>query len=164
MKKSVWITPALLVFALAFAAPAFAQDVAKEGEAKAMEAMESHNEMMGEGCQCECKKGMHEKMMTMHGEEGHAEGMAHDADSGHAEAEGHATGMDSDEGHAEMKAAHAEMMAGCKCMSGEKGEGEHAMSCKMHGEGAEKGEMKGEGMQHRHGMETEESVETDTES
>lgn len=158
MKKSVLIAPAVLVLTLAFAAPVFGQDVAEEGEAAAMETMESHNEMMGEGCECECMKGMHEKMMKMHGEEGHAEGMAHDADAGHAE------GMDSDEAHAEMQAAHTEMMAGCKCMSGDKGEGEHAMSCKMHGEHGDKGEMKGEGMQHRHGMEAEESAETDTES
>ena len=85
-------------------------------------------------------------MMKMHGDaEGHAEGMAHEADEDHAE------GMDSDEAHAEMMAAHKEMMAGCKCMAGE-GEGEHAMSCQMHGADGAMGEMKGEGMQHRHGM------------
>lgn len=120
-----------LAMTFAFATPVVAQDVAKEeGEASA-------TEMMGEGCQCSCMKDMHEKMMKMHGEgEGHAEGMAHDA-------EGHAEGMDSDEGHAEMMAAHEEMMAGCKCMSGD---GE--MSCKMHD-----GEMgEGKGMQHQHGM------------
>jgi hypothetical protein len=125
-----------LAMTFAFATPVVAQDVAKEeGEASATEMMESHNEMMGEGCQCSCMKDMHEKMMKMHGEgEGHAEGMAHDAE-----------GMDSDEGRAEMMAAHEEMMAGCKCMSGE-GDGE--MSCKMHD-----GEMgEGKGMQHQHGM------------
>jgi hypothetical protein len=114
----------LAAFALtvAFATPVLAQDVAKEeGEASATEMMKSHNEMMGdgEGCQCSCMAGMHEKMMKMHGE---------------GEGEGHAEGMDSDEGHAEMMAEHKEMMAGCECMSGEKGEGEHAMSCKMHDE------------------------------
>ena len=85
-----------LAMTFAFTTPVVAQDVAKEeGEASATEMMESHNEMMGEGCQCSCMKDMHEKMMKMHGEgEGHAEGMAHDA-------EGHAEGMDSDEGHAE---------------------------------------------------------------
>jgi hypothetical protein len=118
-----------LALTLVFATPVLAQDVAKEdAEASATEMMKSHNEMMGEGegCQCSCMAEMHEKMMKMHGEgegEGHAEGMAHDADEGHAEGEG----------HAEMMAAHKEMMAGCECMSGEKGEGEHAMSCKMHG-------------------------------
>lgn len=123
-----------LAFTVAFATPVLAQDVAKEeGEASAAEMMKSHNEMMGEGedCQCPCMAEMHEKMMKMHGEgegEGYVEGMAHDADEGHAE------GMDSDEGHAEMMAEHKEMMAGCECMSGEKGDGEHAMSCKMHGE------------------------------
>jgi len=133
-----------LALTVAFATPVLAQDVAKEeGEASATETMKSHNEMMGdgEGCQCSCMAEMHEQMMKMHGEgegEGHAEGMVHDADEGHAEGmgsdEGHAEGMDSDEGHAEMMAKHKEMMAGCECMSGEKGEGEHAMSCKMHGE------------------------------
>ena len=126
-----------LAMTFAFATPVVAQDVDKEeGEASTTEMMESHNEMMGEGCQCSCMKDMHEKM---HGEgEGHAEGMARDA-------EGHAEGMDSDEGHAEMMAAHEETMAGCKCMSG-KGDGE--MSCKMHD-----GEMgEGKGMQHQHGM------------
>lgn len=123
-----------LALTVAFATPVLAQDVAKEeGEASATETMKSHNEMMGEGegCQCSCMAEMHEQMMKMHGEgegEGQAEGMAHDADEGHAE------GMASDEGHAEMMAMHKEMMAGCECMSGEKGEGEHAMSCKMHGE------------------------------
>ena len=118
----------------AFATPVVAQDVAKEeGEASTTEKMESHNEMMGEGCQCSGMKDMHEKMMKMHGE---GEG-----------AEGHVEGMDSDEGHAEMMAAHKEMMAGCECMSGE-GDGEHSMSCKMHD-----GEMgEGEGMKHEHGM------------
>ena len=129
-----------LAMTFAFAIPAQAQDVAmEEGAASATEMMESHTEMMGEGCECSCMNEMHEKMMEMHGDaEGHAEGMAHDdADENHAE------GMDSDEGHAEMMAAHKEMMAGCKCMSGE---GE--MSCKMHD-----GEMgEGEGMQHQHGM------------
>ncbi len=146
MKKIVSITPFAFALALVLAAPAIAQDVAKEGEAAAMEAMESHNEMMGEGCECACMKGMHEKMMKEHG----------DAE-GHAEGEEHAEGMDSDEGHAAMMAGHEGMMSGCKCMSGEKGEGEHAMSCKMHGEHEGKGEMKGEGMQHRHGMEHAES-------
>jgi hypothetical protein len=117
-----------LAMTFAFATPVVAQDVAKEDDAAATEKMEAHAEMMGEGCQCSCMKDMHEKMMKMHGEgEGHAEGMA------------------SDEDHAEMMAAHKDMMAGCKCMSGE-GDGE--MSCKMHD-----GEMgEGKGMQHRHGM------------
>ena len=136
MKTRYSYALATLALTFAFATPVMAQDVAKEGEASATAKMEAHNEMMGEGCQCSCMKDMHEKMMKMHGEgegmEGHAEGMAHDAD--------HAQGMDSDEGHAEMMAAHKEMMAGCKCMSGE-GDGE--MSCKMH---------EGEGMQHQHGM------------
>lgn len=146
MRKIVAIMPFAFALALLCAAPAMAQDVAKEAEATAAEAMESHNEMMGEGCQCPCMKEMHEKMMKEHGEhEGQAEGMAHAEGRAHAEV--------SDEAHADMMAAHKEMMAGCKCMSGEKGEGE--MSCKMHGEG--KGEMKGEGMQHRHGMEADES-------
>lgn len=135
MKTRYSFVLAALAMTLVFAAPAVAQDadVAKEGEAKATEMMESHNEMMGDGhgCQCDCMKKMHE-------------GMAHDGHEGHDKAEGHAAGMDSDEGHAEMMAAHKEMMADCTCMSGEKGEGEHSMSCKMHGEG--------EGMQHRHGM------------
>jgi len=136
-----------LALTFAFATPVLAQDEAKEeGEASATEMMESHNEMMGEGCQCSCMKEMHEKMMKMHGDgEGHAEGMAHEEDEDHAE------GMDSDEDHAEMMQAHKEMMAGCKCMAGE-GEGEHAMSCQMHGADGAMGEMKGEGMQHRHGM------------
>ena len=143
MKKIVTIMPFAFALALLFAAPAIAQDVAKEGEAAAKETMESHNEMMGEGCQCACMKGMHEKMMKEHGEH-----------EGHAEGEAHAEGMAAAEGHAEMMAGHEEMMEGCKCMSGEKGEG---MSCKMHGEHEGKGEMKGEGMQHRHGMEADES-------
>jgi hypothetical protein len=145
MKTRYSYALATLALTFAFATPVLAQDVAKEGEASATAKMESHNEMMGEGCQCSCMKDMHEKMMKMHGEgEGHAEGMAHDA--GHDEAEGHAEGMDSDEGHAEMMAAHKEMMEGCKCMSGE-GDGE--MSCKMHeGEGMEHKQ----GMKHEHGM------------
>ena len=150
MKTRYSFALAALALTFVFATPVLAQDVVTEGEASATEMMESHNEMMGEGCQCSCMKDMHEKMMKMHGEaegaEGHAEGMAHDADEGHDEAEGHAEGMDSDEGHAEMMAAHKEMMAGCECMSGE---GE--MSCKMHD-----GEMgEGEGMQHQHGMDHE---------
>jgi hypothetical protein len=167
MKTRYSFALAGLAMTFAFAIPAQAQDVAKEeGEASATEMMESHNEMMaeGEGCQCSCMKDMHEKMMKMHGDaEGHAEGMAHDddGDEGHAEGEAHAEGMDSDEGHAEMMAAHKEMMAGCECMSGEKGEGEHSMSCKMHGEGDAMGE--GEGMQHRHGMESDEDSESETE-
>ncbi|MCL7960926.1 MAG: hypothetical protein M8861_12075 [marine benthic group bacterium] len=132
MKTRYSYALATLALTFAFATPVMAQDVAKEGEASATAKMEAHNEMMGEGCQCSCMKDMHEKMMKMHGE---GEGM-----EGHAESEGHAEGMDSDEGHAEMMAAHKEMMAGCKCMSGE-GDGE--MSCKMH---------EGEGMQHQHGM------------
>jgi len=133
MKTRYSFALAALALTFVFATPVVAQDVAKEGEASATEKMESHNEMMGEGCQCSCMKDMHEKMMKMHGEaegaEGHVEGMAHDGD----------------EGHAEMMAAHKEMMAGCKCMSGE-GDGE--MSCKMH-----EGEMgEGEGMKHEHGM------------
>ena len=145
MKTRYSFTLAALALTFAFATPVLAQDVAKEGEASATEKMESHNEMMGEGCECSCMKDMHEKMMKMHGEgegaEGHVEGMAHDGDEGHAE------GMDSDEGHAEMMAAHKEMMADCKCMSGE-GDGEHSMSCKMH----EGGMGEGEGMKHEHGM------------
>ena len=155
MKTRYSFALAALALTFVFATPVLAQDVAKEGEASATEKMESHNEMMGEGCQCSCMKDMHEKMMKMHGEaegaEGHVEGMAHDGDEGHDEVEGHAEGMDSDEGHAEMMAAHKEMMAGCKCMAGE-GEGDHAMSCQMHGADGAMGEMKGEGMQHRHGM------------
>ena len=137
MKTRISFMLAGLALTLAFATPVLAQDVAKEeGEASATEMMESHNEMMGEGCQCSCMKEMHEKMMKMHGDaEGHAEGMAHEED----------------EDHAEMMEAHKEMMAGCKCMAGE-GEGEHAMSCQMHGADGAMGEMKGEGMQHRHGM------------
>jgi len=137
-----------MVFALATPLAAQETDVAKdEAAATHAEMMESNNEMMGEGCQCSCMKDMHEKMMKMHGDdEAHAEGMAHEEDEAHTE------GMDSDEGHAEMMAAHKEMMAGCKCMSGEKGEGEHAMSCQLHGPDGAMGEMKGEGMQHRHGM------------
>ena len=129
MKTRYSFALAGLALTFAFATPVLAQDVAREGEAAATEKMEAHDEMMGEGCQCSCMKDMHEGM-KMHGEEGHAEGMAHDAE-----------GMDSDEGHAEMMAAHKEMMAGCKCMSGE---GE--MSCKMHEGGM------GEGMKHEHGM------------
>ena len=139
MKTRYSFTLAALALTFAFATPVLAQDVAKEGEASATEKMESHNEMMGEGCECSCMKGMHEKMMKMHGE---SEGMTHDAEGMAHDAEGHVEGMDSDEGHAEMMAAHKEMMAGCSCMSGE---GE--MSCKMHGEMGE-----GEGMQHQHGM------------
>ena len=136
MKTRISFMLASLALAFAFATPVLAQDVAKEeGEASA-------TEMMGEGCQCSCMKEMHEKMMKMHGD---AEGMAHEEDEDHAE------GMDSDEAHAEMMQAHKEMMAGCKCMAGE-GEGEHAMSCQMHGADGAMGEMKGEGMQHRHGM------------
>ena len=133
-----------LAMTFAFAIPAQAQDVAmEEGAASATEMMESHTEMMGEGegCQCSCMAEMHETMMKMHGDaegEGHAEGMAHDADEEHPE------GMDSDEGHAEMMAAHKDMMVGCECMSGEKGEGEHAMSCKMHGEHDAQGEAEAE--------------------
>jgi len=143
MKTRYSFALAALALTFALATPVLAQDVATEGEASATEKMESHNEMMGEGCECSCMQGMHEKMMKMHGEsEGmthDAEGMSHDSDgdAGHDESEGHAEGMDSDEGHAEMMAAHKEMMAGCSCMSGE-GDGE--MSCKMHGEG--------EGMDH----------------
>ena len=140
MKTRYSCALATLALTFAFATPVLAQDVAKEGEASATAKMESHSEMMGEGCQCSCMKDMHEKMMKMHGEGEGVEGMAHDADAGHDESEGHAEGMDSDEGHAEMMAAHKEMMTGCKCMSGE-GDGE--MSCKMH---------EGEGMQHQHGM------------
>ncbi|MBT8479285.1 MAG: hypothetical protein KJO06_10215 [Gemmatimonadetes bacterium] len=163
MKTRYSFTLAALAMTLAFAMPAQAQDVMKEEGAASAEMMESHNEMMGAGCECSCMEEMHGKMMEMHGDaEGHAEGMAHDADEGHAEGEAHAEGMDSDEGHAEMMAAHQEMMAGCKCMSGEKGEGEHAMSCKMHGEGGAMGEM-GEGMQHRHGMESDKDSESETE-
>lgn len=135
MKTRISFMLAGLALPLAFATPILAQDVAKEeGEASATQMMESHNEMMGEGCQCPCMQEMHEKMMQMHGD-----------------AEGQAEGMDSDEAHAEMMAAHKEMMAGCECMAGE-GEGEHAMSCQMHGADGTMGEMKGEGMQHRHGM------------
>jgi len=142
MKTRYSFALAALAMTFAFAAPALAQDVAKEGEAAATETMKDHDHMMGEGCQCTCMKEMHEKMMEMHGDaEGHAEGMAH--------AEGmDAEGMDS-EAHAEMMAAHKEMMEGCKCMSGAEGEG--AMSCKMHG-GNGMGAA-GEGMQHQHGME-----------
>ena len=141
-----------LAMTFAFATPVVAQDVAKEeGEASATEMMESHNDMMGEGCQCSCMKGMHEKMMKMHGE---SEGMTHDAEGMAHDAEGHAEGMDSDEGHAQMMAAHKEMMAGCECMSGE---GE--MSCKMHD-----GEMgEGKGMQHQHGMDHGDADEGDAE-
>ena len=135
MKTRYSFALAALALTFVFATPVVAQDVAKEGEASATEKMESHNEMMGEGCECSCMRDMHEKMMKMHGEaegaEGHVEGMAHDGD----------------EGHDEMMAAHKEMMADCKCMSGE-GDGEHSMSCKMH-----EGEMgEGEGMKHEHGM------------
>jgi len=139
MKTRYSFALAALALTFAFATPVVAQDVAMEGDAAAAETMEAHNEVMGEGCQCSCMEDMHETMMKMHGEgEGHAEGMAHDAEAGHDEAEGHAEGMDSDEGHAEMMAAHTEMMEGCKCMSGE---GE--MSCRMHD---------AEGMEHEHGM------------
>jgi hypothetical protein len=150
MTKSFTIVLAGLALTLAFVFPAQAQDVAKEGEAASTEMMKSHTEMMGESesCQCPCMQEMREKMMEMHG---NAEGMDHDADGAHAE------GMDSDEGHAEMMAAHKEMMAGCQCMSGE---GEEAMSCKMHGG---MGEM-GEGMQHRHGMEGDADSEAETEA
>ena len=137
MKTRYSFALAGLAMTFAFAAPVLAQDVEKaEGEASSTEMMKSHNEMMaeGEGCQCSCMKDMHEKMMKMHGDD-----------------EAHAEGMDTDEGHAEMMEAHMEMGAGCECMAGEKGEGEHAMSCQMHGA---HGEMKGEGMQHRHGMDT----------
>lgn len=149
-----------LVMTFAISAPAVAQDAAAEEGAKpADEMMEAHKEMMaeGEGCQCACMEKMHEKMKEMHGDaEGHAEGMDH------GDAEGHAEGMDSDEAHAEMMAAHKEMMAGCKCMSGEKGEGEHAMTCKMHGGEGAMGE-KGEGMKHRHGMESDDDSAAETE-
>jgi hypothetical protein len=123
---------ASVALTLVLAAPAVAQDadVAREGEAQAVEKMESHKEMMGEGhgCQCQCMQKMHE-------------GMAHDGHEGHEGAEA----MDSDEGQAEMMAANEKMMAGCKCMAGEDhAEGAGGMSCKMHGDG--------EGMQHRHGM------------
>lgn len=135
MKTRISFVLAGLAMTFAFATPVLAQDVAEEeGEASATEMMESHNEMMGEACQCSCMKEMHEKMMKMHGD-----------------AEGHAEGMESDEAHAEMMEARKEMMADCKCMAGE-GEGEHAMSCQMHGADGAMGEMKGEGMQHRHGM------------
>jgi hypothetical protein len=166
MTKRYSFVLAGLALTLAFVTPAQAQDVAKEGEAASAEMMKSPNEWIGEaeGCQCPCMQAMHEKMMEMHGEaEGHAEGM--DAAEGHAEgmdaAEGNAEMMDSDEGHAEMMAAHKEMMAGCKCMSGE---GDEAMSCKMHGEKGEMGEMKGEGMQHQHGMESDSDSEAETEA
>ena len=77
MKKIVTIAPFAFALALLFAAPAIAQDVAKEAEAMATETMEGHNEMMGEGCQCACMKEMHGKAMKEHGEhEGHAEGEA----------------------------------------------------------------------------------------
>ena len=158
MKTCISFVLAGLAITFAFAAPIQAQDVAKEeGEASTTEMMESHNEMKGEGegegCQCSCMQEMHEKMMKMHGDaEGHAEGMDHDdADAGHSESEGHAEGMDSDEGHAEMMAAHEGMMEGCKCMSGEMGEGE--MSCKMHD---------AEGMEHEHGMEHGDSDEEES--
>ena len=88
MKTRYSFMLAALALTFAFATPVLAQDVAKEGEALATEKMESHNEMMGEGCQCSCMKEMHEKMMKMHGD---AEGMAHEEDEDHAE------GMDSDE-------------------------------------------------------------------
>jgi hypothetical protein len=158
MTKRYSIVLAVLALTFAFVLPAQAQDVAKEGAAASTEKMESHNEMMGEagGCQCPCMQEMHEKMMEMHGD---AEGMAHDPDESHAEGEAHAEGMDSDEGHAEMMAAHKEMMAGCQCMSGE---GEEGMSCKMHGE-HEMGEMEGEGMQHQHGMEGDADSEAEAE-
>jgi hypothetical protein len=150
MKTRYSFALAALALTFVFATPVLAQDVAKEGEASATEKMESHNEMMGEGCECACMKDMHEKMMKMHGE---AEGA-----EGHAEVEGHAEGMDTEEGHAEMMAAHKEMMAGCKCMSGE-GDGEHSMSCKMHD-----GEMgEGEGMKHEHGMDHGDADEDESE-
>ena len=135
---------AALALVVASAAPAMAQEADAEKEeaaAKHAAMMESHAEMASEGeaCQCACMSEMHEKMMKAHAD-----------DDDRADGEGH-EGMESDEGHAEMMQAHMEMMAGCECMAGEKGEGEHAMSCQMHGA---HGEMKGEGMQHRHGMDT----------
>lgn len=155
MTKRYSIVLAVLALTFALVIPAQAQDVAKEGAAASTEKMEAHSEMMGEagGCQCPCMQEMHEKMQAMHGD---AEGMDH----GHAEGEARAEGMDSDEGHAEMMAAHKEMMAGCQCMSGE---GDEVMSCKMHGEHAEGG-MKGEGMQHRHGMEGDADSEAEAEA
>ena len=148
MKKRYSMVLVALALAIAFVTPARAQDVAKESEAASTGMMKSHAEMMGgsEGCQCPCMQEMHEKMMKVH-----AEG---DDDDG-AEGEAHAEGVASDEGHAEMMAAHQEMMASCKCMSGE---GDEAMSCPMHGE---MGEMKGEGMQHRHGMESDADSEAE---
>ncbi len=164
MKTRYSFVLAGLALAFVFATPVLAQDVAKEeGEAAHAEMMASHNEMMseGEGCQCACMKEMHEKMMKMHGDAEGAEGMDH------GEGEGHA-GMEEDGDHAEMMASHQAMMADCecaadcKCMSGEMGEGEHAMSCQMHGQAGAMGE-KGEGMQHRHGMESDEDSESETE-
>ena len=52
MKTRISFMLAGLALTFVFATPALAQDVAKEeGEASATEMMESHNEMMGEGCQ-----------------------------------------------------------------------------------------------------------------
>jgi len=143
MKTRYSFVLAGLALALAFATPVVAQetDVAKEKAEKAEAAQMAEKGQkgekmmrMGEGCQCECMKEVHEKMKAAHSE---AEGVEMD-----------------EEAHAEMMkelTADCECAADCKCMQGEMGEGE--MACKMHKHG--KGEMgEGEGMQHRHGMES----------
>ena len=151
-----------VAFVALFATPAVAQEVdaeKQEAAAQHAEMMAGHAGMMAEdeGCQCECMQDMHEKMMAAHADGEGPEGM---------EGEGH-EGMEGDEAHAEMMETHKEMMADCKCMSGEMGEmGEHAMGCRMHGAQAKQGRMKGEGKQYRHDADTDgdavpETPETD---
>jgi len=156
MKTRFSFAIATAAFVGLFATPVVAQEADAAGEeaaAQHAEMMEGHAGMMaeGEGCQCACMQDMHEKMM-----EAHADGEGHE-------------GMEGDEAHAEMIETHREMMADCacmadcKCMSGEMGEGEGAMNCKMHGAHGEKGHMKGEGMQYRHDADTDGDAVPETE-
>lgn len=162
---------AALALTLAFAGPLAAQetDAAKDGDAAAsgMQMHQMDHGAMGEaGCSCPCMdmKSMHQGMKSdsagMHGMMG-MKGMA--GDSAHAGMGMHA-GMDSAshaammQKHQEMMQNHEQMMENCSCKMGGEGEnmqaGMQGMQCSMHGQ-------QGEGMQHQHGMPSDDDAGAD---
>jgi hypothetical protein len=172
---------AALFVTLTFATPLAAQeaDAAKEGEAPAAAMNEMNNEMTGEAdCSCPCAgmQSMHQGMMKsdsagmsgMHGQKGMKmggmKGMAGDSASMRA---GMDAGMDSAshaammQKHQEMMQKHQQMKQDCDCQNGENMQAGMQGQCPMHGQGADGMTMQGEGMQHRHGMESSDEASTD---